>query len=293
MQHTTLLSTSEQLQHSTVRIEAITPNGISTGTGFHFYLFPQGNISVPVIITNKHVVKDATQVTLYISTCDENKNPIFGKHEQITLTDFQNEVVPHPNNEVDLAAIRIAKVFNEMRSNGLRPFFIGIGKTDLPSDSDLSSLSALENIIMIGYPNGLWDTSNNLPILRRGITATPVYMDYNGRKEFIIDAACFPGSSGSPVFIYNEGPYTTRAGNMVMGERLLLVGILYAGPQYRANGEIIVEAIPTAFRPVPITNIPTNLGFCIKSSRILEFEMEFLRRGIVSVLPKGSYSFIR
>lgn len=37
---------------------------------------------------------------------------------------------------------------------------------------------------------------------RRGITATNINFDYNGKKEFVIDAACFPGSSGFPVFIW-------------------------------------------------------------------------------------------
>lgn len=65
---------------------------------------------------------------------------------------------------------------------------------------------------MIGYPNGLWDSQNNLPIIRRGITATSVKKDYNGKKEFLIDAAVFPGSSGSPVFIFNEGSYSVPGG---------------------------------------------------------------------------------
>jgi hypothetical protein len=25
---------------------------------------------------------------------------------------------------------------------------------------------------MIGYPNGIWDAKNNLPVIRKGITAT-------------------------------------------------------------------------------------------------------------------------
>ncbi len=44
---------------------------------------------------------------------------------------------------------------------------------------------------MIGYPNGIWDEANNMPIIRRGITATHPNFNYNGKPEFMIDAACF------------------------------------------------------------------------------------------------------
>ena len=57
----------------------------------------------------------------------------------------------------------------------------------------------VEDVLMIGYPNGLWDTTHNMPIIRRGTIATDIKLDYNEKKEFVIDAACFPGSSGSPV----------------------------------------------------------------------------------------------
>ena len=58
---------------------------------------------------------------------------------------------------------------------------------------------------MIGYPIGLIDEYNNKPIVRKGITATTYNIDYNGKKEFLIDIACFPGSSGSPIFIRRDG----------------------------------------------------------------------------------------
>ena len=127
---------------------------------------------------------------------------------------------------------------------------------------------------MIGYPIGLWDEYNNLPVVRRGSTATPIYMDYNNRKEFLIDMACFPGSSGSPVFIFNEGSYSTRQGQHWIGEtRIIFVGILHAGPQYNARGEILIVNVPTAQIPITDTRIPTNIGFCIKAEKLKDFDV--------------------
>jgi hypothetical protein len=129
---------------------------------------------------------------------------------------------------------------------------------------------------MIGYPNGIWDDVNNVPIIRRGITATPLKIDHQGRREFMIDAACFPGSSGSPVLLVNVGSYwITQPGGdraFVGGDRIILLGVLYAGPVQTVTGEIVVTPVPTDTRPVPVSKIPINLGLCIKASRIMEFE---------------------
>ena len=42
---------------------------------------------------------------------------------------------------------------------------------------------------------------------------------------FLIVAGVFPGSSGSPVFIYNHGTYPVKDG-IALGNRLLFVGVL-------------------------------------------------------------------
>ena len=54
---------------------------------------------------------------------------------------------------------------------------------------------------MIGYPDGIWDSVNNLPVIRKGITATHPHISWNGKTEFLTDIASFPGSSGSPYFL--------------------------------------------------------------------------------------------
>ena len=145
--------------------------------------------------------------------------------------------------------------------------------THIPTKDQQKSIDAIEDIIMIVYPNGLWDEINNMPIMRKGTTATDITIDYNGRKEFMIDAACFPGSSGSPVVLCNPGTYRTRNGNTNLGgSRFYLLGVLYAGPQLTVTGEIKIVTIPTAQqKPLAISHIPNNLGYVIKSERILDF----------------------
>ena len=55
------LSPSEQLAHSTVRIETSYVDGSTgTGTGFFFnFAGKESGLRIPTIVTNKHVVTDA------------------------------------------------------------------------------------------------------------------------------------------------------------------------------------------------------------------------------------------
>ena len=59
------------------------------------------------------------------------------------------------------------------------------------------------------------------------------------------------------------------------GTRIKLLGILWGGPQYTAEGEIRVVPVPSAMQPVALSRIPNNLGYCIKAEQLLEFEKHF------------------
>ena len=143
----------------------------------------------------------------------------------------------------------------------------------------MKSLGGIEDITMIGYPNGIWDVRNNMPIVRRGITATNPKHDYNGLPLFVIDCACFPGSSGSPVLIFNQGGYMDAQGNMNLGgSRVLLLGVLFAGPQHVAEGEIATIDVPLQQLSISLSKIPNNLGFVVKARKLNDFRAQLVAR---------------
>ena len=276
-----MLGNAASVLHSTVRIACNGKDGSqSIGTGFTYGILEnENNQGLPAIITNKHVIEGATEGHFFLTVDDGLGNPNFGKYVSVTLKNFSEIWLPHPNPEVDLAACMVGGLFNQMEAEGCQVFARCLTKRLIPTPQQLTELSAIEDIVMIGYPSGIWDKSNNIPLVRRGITSTPPYLDYEGRKEFMIDAACFPGSSGSPVFILNQAFYSDRMGTIVPTNRVLLLGILYAGPQYTAEGHIVIVDAPTVQRPVSLSSVPMNLGLCLKAERLLDFEKVVLERG--------------
>lgn len=267
------LTISEQLTHSTVRIECLLSDGsVGTGTGFFFKCLEENDRHVPVIATNKHVIANAREGRFHLTLRDESGEPLVGQHVNIGLDGFEQRWIPHPDPNVDLCVMPINPLLHEADAAGHRFFCVTLDKALIPSQEELQDLGALEDVIMIGYPNGIWDPANNMPIIRRGVTATHPNLDYEGRREFMIDAACFPGSSGSPVFLYNHGSWATREGGLVAGTRIKLLGLLYAGPQHTAEGEVRIINVPTQQRAVTLSTIPNNLGLIVKASRLLEMD---------------------
>ena len=244
-----------------------------SGTGF-FYDLIIGDKTIPLIVTNKHVVQNMKKGLFRLTKSNSNGNPDYTNHFTISYdTDFEKMWYFHPDANVDLCVLPINPLLEAANKMGSPLFYRCLDNSLIPSKTQITDLDATEDIIMIGYPNGLWDSVNNMPIVRRGITATSVGIDYEGRKEFLIDAACFPGSSGSPVLICDVGGYTDKKGNLNWGKsRVCLLGILYAGPQLTVTGEIKVVTIPNVQqKALSVSHIPNNLGYIIKSERLLDF----------------------
>ena len=265
---------SEMLTYSTVQIKCEYNNGThGSGTGFIINLCEnnENDTCVPVLVTNNHVVENSTKTVFEFCLGNGKKEPVDTKTIKFELTD--PNWIKHPDDTVDLRCLALAPLLNELEKRKEKIFFVPINSELIPSDEQIQELSALEDLVMVGYPIGLSDEYNHKPVLRKGTTATHMKNDYQGKKEFLMDMACYPGSSGSPVFIYNDGTYTTSSGGLVMGSRIFFVGVLYGGPQYSASGTITFSNLPNV--PKPIINIPTNLGIAIKSERILEFEEIF------------------
>lgn len=267
------MSLSEMMTYSTVLINCKYSNGaVGCGTGFIIALCHNKETGdcIPVLVTNNHVVENSTETTFVFCKADAAGNPI--DTESFKFTYQGNSWIHHPDKDVDLCCLPLGLALNELEKTDTKIYFIPLETAIIPSKEQLENLTAMEDVVMVGYPIGLSDTYNNKPIIRRGITSTHPKKDYQGKKETLLDISSYPGSSGSPVFILNQGAFPTSDG-LSIGSRVLFLGVLYCGPQLNARGVLQFVNLPNA--PAPVTPIPINLGVMIKAERILEFEDVF------------------
>lgn len=216
------------------------------------------------------MINGSTSGKLIFTKSDANGIPSVGDKFEIDITDFEKAWIFHPQSNVDLAILPISLILNTAYAQKFEIFTPFLTESTIPISQDIAdNIGVISEIFMLGYPNGLWDEVNNLPLLRRGLTATSPIYNFNGKQEFLIDCACFPGSSGSPIFIYKPSGHSTPNGDFIVGRELFyLIGILYAGPQHLASGEL--EILPIATHNLKV-GVPNNLGIAIKSSKLLDF----------------------
>lgn len=271
------LSNTELIQQTTVRLECDLINGKkSLGTGFYFaYQKDENSWDRLVIVTNKHVVKESINLTIYLTPMDDDHKPNYTANFPTTINIKESDWIIHPNPNIDLCILPFDKFYDKLINDVGKFYFFAYNKEYIADIKILETLSAIETITMIGYPNGIWDEANNIPVIRQGITASHPKLNYNGKDEILIDCACFPGSSGSPVLIFNQGGHVTKDGDFDLQGRLILLGILYAGPIYKAEGQVVVTQISTIPNLKTETSLNLNLGLIIKSDKLLDFDTLF------------------
>jgi hypothetical protein len=267
----------QQLFFCTTRIEAKSGDGkqTSVGTGFVFSHKVDEKLQVPFIVTCRHVVNGFASATFSFVQSKDGK-PDLGQKCEVTVPNLQNLVFYDPDPKIDVALIPLAPILRYFDANGKTPFYRSLSKDLVPSQASAEDLSAIQSIVFVGYPNGMRDEKNLLPIARRGFTASPYVVDFNGLPLFLIDANVFPGSSGSPVMVLDEGAYASHGG-IEAGSRVYFLGLVSQAYFQPVDGEIQFKPMPTQFVPVFKEQRFLNIGGVIKAKAILKTISEFLK----------------
>ena len=269
-----------EFRYSTVKLIVRKNNGAtSCGTGF-FFDMNYGGKHCLLLVTNKHMAEDWLVLTFKINKGDEKLKPILGDTVQITLTNNPSQKwIEHP--DVDLCVFEVWPHIKVVWDSGTKLGYRCLHEGLIPNETTKNFIGPIEEILMIGYPDAMADEKNNLPIVRRGITATDYKVDYNGNKEFLIDASIFKGSSGSPIMICNLGNYTNPNGHLILGNRFCLLGVQYRGEFSKFQQNIYIkDAVGNLHNAPEILSMNFNdLGFCVKSECILYFKEEVKRQG--------------
>lgn len=271
-----LNSVSAQLYFTTARLSARLDNGVSIGTGFFINFKIDEKRFLPCLITNWHVVKDSTTVEFKVHESikkDEKITEPSISCFSVTIHNSNTLFVQHPAG-VDLCAIPFEPIRLAAQQQGKGIFYRQLDESMLPSQKALESLLGMEEVVMVGYPKGLCDEANNLPVLRRGVTASHPAINFDGKNWGAVDIGFFQGSSGSPIIVCNEGVYASGK-EIKVGSRTLLLGVLFGGPVYQADGTIKIgpnQALATQ------TQMPFHIGYYIKASEVLVLKDAVLKK---------------
>jgi hypothetical protein len=276
---TSFIDTADyQYLYSTVKIDAVTAsNEFVTGTGFYFNFADLKDRDLIGIVTNRHVFENVVEATIKIVMLDDKG----ASHDQKPLSkiikDLDKKVIYHPDSKVDLCAIPLALIIDQNKDipKGWQLCLYAYSKADFPTKKEFDELIAIEDIIMIGYPDGLMDEINNKPIIKKGITSTHIKLDYENEKVFLIDMYCFGGSSGSPVLLYKYGVFEHEDGETYIGRRTRLLGVLYAGHDTPIEGELVKTPIKNIH--TPSINVNMHIGFVLKAGRLPELGDEIIK----------------
>jgi hypothetical protein len=274
----------QQLFFCTTRIEARSVDGKtnSIGTGFIFNYKIDEQHQIPFIVTCKHVVDGFAFGTFSFVQSKDGK-PNLGQKCVVTVPNLQNLVFYDLDPKIDVVLIPLVPILNYFKANGQTPFFRSLSKDLVPSREAAEDLSAIQPIVFVGYPYGMHDEINLLPIARRGFTASPYVVDFDGLPFFLIDANVFPGSSGSPVMVLDEGAYASHGG-LTMGGRAYFLGLVDQAYIHTEEGIVKFKPVPTQFVPVYDEHQYFNLGAVIKAKAILNTMSKFAK----AYLPSNS-----
>ena len=275
-------SISERLMYSTIRLSI----GLSTATGF-FYELDTPSKTV-IVISNRHFAEQVDS----LSQLDFSKSSIVQQTQfLIHLSDGTNKQICenikwflHPSE--DLAFFILEKALsNHPLPMNVKYFVLRVTPNMVPTQTQLNDLTVLENVVMVGYPNGLYDAANNYPLFRTGKTATHPAIDYNGKRQALLDMACLPGSSGSPVFILDEGLIYHKSGEISAGSRIFFLGVENRMPTRYSKSvykkEVLLDGkISYNQTDEYIVENDMKLGYYIKSSEISGFNTQIQNLGI-------------
>lgn len=161
---------AEQLFFTTCHLKAQSKAQEWTGTGF-MYKVQTDKGPVDFMVTNKHVLQDAEVLEVLFVGADGKGAPLLGQPARFRVPlDRDNNWFGHRDPEVDVAVVPFSGVLQEMRAHGQQPFVVSVGpEICLGSAVPPIETDALESVTFLGYPQGIFDAANFLPVESRDV----------------------------------------------------------------------------------------------------------------------------
>jgi hypothetical protein len=258
----------ERILFCTLRTELLDdnnqPKGIGTGFLLSVDLPNEDNKGLVLLVSNRHIFEGSKRCKILFhkrkgSLNEPNLDYVGGYYYH--TTDYTQVLFCHPNPNIDLACLNISSVISQLLP---QIYWKSLDRSLFASFNE-EYLDAGDRVIFIGYPENRYDQVHNLPVLRSGVIASHPKLDFNGQKQFLIDAQVFPGSSGSPVFLNVKEAQFNR-GHIILGAGLpyLFLGVV-SSTMIRHN---VIDFVPANF--IPTLQEVIGLGLVFKATALVE-----------------------
>lgn len=165
------------------------------------------------IVTNKHVLNEdfdkrrsATKIEIFFNTNDQGK--LKPQRYTLSLQPPNQKWKEHPSLDIDVLAIDATEIILSFPGHALKwvDYSLFADQNILKNED----ITIGEEVLIIGYPQGLSQGHSASPLVRQGIVATkigePITFIRPDKSNvfipaFLVDGGVVPGSSGSPVVL--------------------------------------------------------------------------------------------
>lgn len=202
---------------------------LSQGTGF-FYLneHPDLDLSILYLVTNYHVLTgtrplgnktpDGDNVSFRFHRSEEVPGDIKAVHLPLFTKDGNPIWITSSScPEADLAVIPL-----------INSLYKGCDIKALSPEWEKGEIKVrpTSNVTLVGYPTGLYDKKNALPVWQTGSVASEPEIDFEGKPLFLIDvSSAVPGMSGAPVFAISSDQYQMERDGSIKEKNRKFLGI--------------------------------------------------------------------
>ena len=187
----------DKIKYLTVLIKNTDENGVeSLGTGF-FIKFNIDGKPVPVIVTVKHVIENAKETYMFF-----HYKPNGGKHIAVLQFPCKEKWIFSKQSELCCCPLHtLNEEFLELTGSNIYACFLN--EKNILKKEELNNIDAVSEVIMAGYPAGVYSSPFVYPVLRKGNLAAAPSDNIVNQKGYA-DIASVGGSSGSPLLLYGE-----------------------------------------------------------------------------------------
>ena len=188
------------------------PNGNASG---FFYQQPQPAMTESQLgnywlVTNRHVIYTEVEaerkrylvdkLTFRVRAEETKTNKLIWIEVSLTKDELLQKAKVLTDKNIDVAVIDVCdKVEAALDAYEELNVTVNPIREATLADKSKFPVEVCDDVMVIGYPRGYYDTTNLYPIVKNGTIASMWGANFQGKRAFVIDAKLFPGSSGSLV----------------------------------------------------------------------------------------------